>query len=140
MSEAAIYRTQEELEEAVVYWQGVLGLRDWTIKATLAGPNEMSNLGDGECQVWEEAKFARILIVRPEYRPETTVEQDDEDTLVHELLHIHFKPLDPPKYDRRLDIATEQAIYAITNGLIKLARREKALPGGERRRRRTGRP
>lgn len=119
-----IYHSQAELDEAVAYWQVVLGLRDWRIKATLSYRHEFDDeYQQGLCKVTEISRDARIWILRHEdYPADATYPQDQETTLVHELVHVHIHPLEPEDYDERLEIAKEQAVNALSDGFVRLKR------------------
>lgn len=127
-----IYRDQLELIEAVDYWSGVIGLRDWHVKATLSPRHEFDDdEQQGLCRVYEHHRAARIWILRAEdYPGNASYPQDHELTLVHELTHIHIHPLEPEHYDERLEIAKEQAVNAISEGLVKLKRHQKGGDDG----------
>lgn len=121
-----IYRSQGELDTAVYYWQGVLGLRDWTVRATLSRRYEFDEDDQqGLCEVHENNRYARIWVLSHEdYSAYASFPQDHEETLVHEMLHIHLHPLEPKDYDERLEIAKEQAVNAISVGLASLKRKQ----------------
>lgn len=119
-----IYESQEQLNTALAYWQDILRLRDWKLKAEIAREKKMSQLGrQAEVSVDEQHKYARIWLMSPEDFPEDVGwEQDHEESLVHELLHVHLWVLEPDKEDPRGDIPEEQAINSIVSGLIRLKR------------------
>ena len=106
------------------YWRPVLGLRDWTVKATLSRHYDLSESDrEGECEVNEEHRFVRIWLLHPtDYAPDAIFEQDHERTLVHELLHVHYEAVKPDEDDARGLVAIEQSINAIAEGLVKLRR------------------
>jgi hypothetical protein len=125
-----IYGTQAELDAALAYWQDVLNLRDWKVKATVSPRREMEEAGrDGECRVDEPARFARIWILHPEDRlADAVFHQDHEEVLVHELLHIFFNPLNEMD-DERISVHIEQSINAIAEGLVRLKRGKESNAG-----------
>lgn len=116
---------QTRLEALCHYWQQVLRLQDWEVKVKLTRPWEMHHGSAlGECLVNEHRQSARINIRHA---------QDDdpndpdciEDTLVHELLHIHTKALRVLAGDKDT-VAEEQAINAIAGALVRLNRKPAA--------------
>ena len=77
-------------------WQKRLGLMDWRIRLyTNVNATDMSDHGfQGEAG-WDEAsKTAKIKILNPAQYGSRVVPFDEEETLVHELLHLKFALLD----------------------------------------------
>lgn len=75
------------LRAPLKYWQAKLGLQDWAIKIKLV--NEINYNGPAEaatCEVFMQMKTSTIMMRRED---ETPVQ-----TLVHELLHIHLRPIE----------------------------------------------
>jgi hypothetical protein len=114
-----------QLEDRLRYWQGRLGLLDWTIVIMF---DRGFNLGDAAARinVYEDKRLARIRIMEPgDYDPTNVLPYNMEQTLVHELLHIHFWPLTRDIAGNVL--AEEQAIEAISWALIGLERRAEEM-------------
>jgi hypothetical protein len=111
--------TDEQLQKRLKYWKKRLRLRDWDIDAHIY---RLSQLDDhnhqGECEWVEQSKVARIKILDPADFSRTIMIQDMEECLVHELLHLHFAPMDEDKYYMPI----EQAIEAIAKGLVEADR------------------
>lgn len=120
-----IILTQEQLEERLAYWQRVLRLQDWRVKARLVRERDFRNPGNqGECEWSLSTKVAIIRILDPvDYSPDCAWLQDMERTLVHELLHLHFAPF-RAESDTAEDISQEQAIDCIATGLVALYRNQ----------------
>ncbi|WP_160112318.1 hypothetical protein [Salicibibacter kimchii] len=118
--------TQEELEQKLVYWQKILKLQDWDI--SIEKKKMIGEDFEGNVQCFLESKEAFISILDEDYRPDDSLgEHDMEETLVHELLHLHLYPIseiaeDKPNYD----LFEEQAINALAKAYVYLDRR-----GGE---------
>jgi len=115
-----IYNAVEELREACVYWQGLLGLSDWKIVVKLARIYDMPENTQGQCTWTIERKEAVIkLLDHQDWDPDCLFEQDHEHTLCHELIHLHFAPffgVAQPDHE----VEKEQAINAITHALVRL--------------------
>lgn len=110
------------LQQLLPEWQKILRLQDWDVK--LIVDRERNFIGgdsQGECSWVLEKKQAFIKILDPVDFPDSKWEQDSEETLVHELLHLHFAPFNAE--DGTLeDVAQEQAISAIAGALAGLKR------------------
>jgi hypothetical protein len=107
----------EQLQKKLKEWQKRLRLQDWLIKARICRSHE---LPDVMAVPTLPKKMALIKILdHNDYDPTCVFPQDMEDSLVHELLHLHFAPLglDDDKY-----IELEQAIESIASGLISALR------------------
>lgn len=112
--------TQSELEERLAYWQMRLRLQDWHIQIKIVRMSEM-NGSIGRVLPLLEKKIASIRIAdHADYPPDSITPNDMENTLVHELLHLHFYPLTK---DKDFVLEEEQAIESIVSGLINLERK-----------------
>lgn len=119
---AEVIFKEDELKSRLAEWQKILRLQDWIIDVSICRERDM-RLSDncGECEWNLYKKMAWIRILDPvDYPPDSMKPQDMELTLVHELLHLHLAPLD----DDKKDIAIEQAIEAISGGLVDVHRKE----------------
>lgn len=107
-----------ELAQLVARWQRDLRLLDWRLVVDyvrdLTAPDGSPVYG--LCMPHVDAKRARIHI----RDPETPFASDDpsvEETLIHELLHLHFAPLSGAT---SAEIAAEeQAVWAITEAIAR---------------------
>lgn len=121
----SIIFTEEELKQKCSEWQKILRLQDWIIKVLITRGRDM-NLTEraAEIEAMLPKCMATIRILDPvDYPPNLAELQDMELSLVHELLHIHLFPLFADKEDEMRQVAEEQAIEAISRGLIALARK-----------------
>lgn len=81
--------TDEQLQEKLKQWQERLRLQDWLVKVKIGRQREMQLNRLGEISFNTHTKTARITILDPiDY--DDWGKQDMENTLVHELLHLHF--------------------------------------------------
>jgi len=79
--------TQKLLRAPLKYWQKRLGLQDWEVKIKLV--DEINYNGPdyaATCEVFLQMKTATIMMRKEDETP--------EQTLVHELLHIHLRPIE----------------------------------------------
>lgn len=120
--------TEEELRAKCAEWQKILLLQDWIITIRIRRERDFLN-ADANAEIVPSLpkRMATISILDPvDYPPDVSEPQDMELSLVHELLHIHLFPLFADREDEMRLVSEEQAIEAISRGLIALARR-----GGE---------
>jgi hypothetical protein len=117
--------TQEELGQKLQEWQKRLRLQDWIIKVRTARAYELPEASMACVNSTLENKTASILILDPiDYEPGLMLPQDMENSLVHELLHLHLLPIHGD--DDSKHVAVEQAIECIASGLI-AAHRENTI-------------
>lgn len=117
--------TQEQLEALCREWQGILRLQDWRVFLRKTRARDMSNPDhQGECEWVLSRKEAYISLLDPvDYPPDAIEPQDEELTLVHELMHLHFAPFWTDKgEDDPERIAMEQAIELTAQALVRLKR------------------
>lgn len=119
----AVIYTEEELRAKCIEWQKILRLQDWIITLVISRERNMNLKGNAEIEATLPKRMATIRILDPlDYPPNRVESQDMELSLVHELLHIHLFPLFADREDEMRMVAEEQAIEAISRGLIALKR------------------
>ena|SRR3990167_3747235 len=117
-----IFKNDDELQLVCAEWQKRLRLQDWVVKAIIARNKDLLEKTQGTCSWVIQKKMATILILDPIDYPEDTIHpQDMEQTLVHELLHLHFAPFDDETGTPK-EIAIEQATDCIAYALVNLHR------------------
>jgi len=116
--------TEDELREKCAEWQAILRLQDWDIQVTIERASSFKIPGnEGECEWNIQYKTALIRILDPvDFPPYSKWPYDMEETLVHELLHLHFVPFDNFERETHEKNAVEQAINLITCALLRLKR------------------
>lgn len=117
--------TDEELQKKLIEWQRILRLEDWIIEARIVREREMGRPGLAHVYWTLGKKMATISILDPvDYPEDCMAPLDMEDSLVHELLHLHFAPISDhfSKDDPIYNTFEEQAIESIASGLISAAR------------------
>lgn len=107
-----------DLSALLTQWQAILRLQDWDITVQYARSLEMGD-SEGKIETTLPRKAALISILDPCDWQEPTV-QDVEQTLVHELLHIHTAQW--PSDGESACLAEEQGVDAIAGALIRLQR------------------
>lgn len=117
--------TDEQLQEKLKEWQKRLRLQDWIITAKIKRGRDLSNDSQANVHYVLPKKMATISIMDPiDYPPDSMVPQDMEDSLVHELLHLHFAPISDDDDDDKYYTAMEQMIESIASGLISAIRKQ----------------
>lgn len=123
---------QAEIVKQVTYWQQVLALQDWNVEVRLCRQWEMSDQFTlAETEWYLARKDAIIRVLHPKdlgglaHRFINDEESDYDITIVHELLHLHFAPFDKGNSD---GVSHEQAINAISRGMVKLYRTPTVKP------------
>ena len=119
MKGGVIYSTDKELRKACRKWQKVMRLQDWDIVCKIQrtkGMN-MENV-EGSCTWNVMNKTAVIRILDPVDYPDNEWEQNMEETLVHELMHLHSAPFDDFKMGTAKNDALEQMIVTLSQALI----------------------
>lgn len=99
------FKTQEELNECLKWWQSKLFLDSWIIKAKICEPCDFSVEGrGGENSMVFENKESAIRILDKKYFPDDAIAiYCAEHVLVHELLHC--------KYNFLLNKGTFESVY-----------------------------
>ena len=87
--------TDEQIKDITAYWKDELGLQDWKIGVSICRHNEMQLQGvEGENEYCHQLKTALIRILDVVDYGDRVTEQDQEKTIVHELLHCVFSTID----------------------------------------------
>lgn len=131
--------TDEQLQEKCAKWQKILRLQDWILNVSIRRERDFcTKESNAEIIPSLPKRMATIRIIDPvDYDPNQSEPQDMELSLVHELLHIHLFQLFADREDEMRLVAEEQAIEAISRGLIALSRQGSGEDDGAPRRSRT---
>ncbi|MBD2771150.1 hypothetical protein [Iningainema tapete] len=112
----------EDWQVFCTQWQQRLKLQDWDVNVKIVSLREMGESLSGSVTYNIGKKIADIKLIKPEDYPcDSMRPQDMEETLVHELLHLHFAPLGIEN-DTPEQLAEEQAINALAKALIQFKR------------------
>lgn len=129
-------RSIPNLEAICAFWQKVLKLQDWQISIKYERFHKMRDakgaLVWGTVTTIPSCKRAQVNVLTPSDCQGTT-EQDIEETIVHELLHIHINEV---LRNREDEIAEERTINALAEACVLLRRgktNEKRLHENRRR-------
>lgn len=107
-----------DLAALVADWQARLRLRDWRV--TVKYVTDLRDSGGrpchGLCYPFLDAKKATILIRDPESSPPVAGAPTVEETVVHELVHLHIAPLSG---STQAEVAAEeQAVWSIAEAIM----------------------
>lgn len=113
---------RRELQKLVDYWQSVLRLNDWNIKAEFVDNKDMmAPNAQGACGYSLKEKRAVIHVRTERDHNQQPFEYDAEQILVHELLHCHFAGIEPDENTLQ-EVVLEQGIDLIAEALVRLRR------------------
>ena len=119
----------KSLHTQLAYWQKVLYLQDWTVELRIVRQWEMADTGTlAQCHWYIQRKDAVISVLDPQdlagVAPKflNSEECDYDISIVHELLHLHFAPF----HREEDETSHEQAINAISRGMVKIYREDEA--------------
>lgn len=118
--------SHEGVMKRLAYWRDVLQIEPyWKIQLTICESSDEIPDGHTECQGWiEVSKYDHAVLVLNETM---IADADDlDDTLIHELLHIRFKPLEiaAGKVEGNLaDWEGERLIVALARAILALEKR-----------------
>lgn len=125
-----IYESSEKLAAAAAEWQKILRLDEWLIVARIARASQMPDGKMGLTSWMIRHKEAIIKILDAEDWDNSDFALDQEQVLVHELLHLklawteRFCPVveAEPKLSALFDDAQEYAIDSMAKSFVDLKR------------------
>lgn len=126
--------TQDELTALGRVWQERLRLQDWDITVRFARVTEFEHKSTmGDCDTFPDKRSALIRIQDPQDWHEApshlaSCPWDLELTLVHELLHVHFRKSQPRVGGRRWS-DHEAAIHRVSEALVRAYRESAGARG-----------
>lgn len=105
-------------------WQTILGLADWDLKIRWARYTELEDGTKGSVSFVTEKRSGIIRVLRPDdYDYDIPWDQDVEETVVHELLHLVWDPFEPDDRGSLEYKLAHQALDRISTTLVRLDRR-----------------
>lgn len=119
--------TEEELIDLCAYWQKTLGLSEWEIRLRVCGKEELC-LEPYEDDIFQVAQntfskttlHSRISIIdHADWNSDFP--HDMEQSLVHELLHLHYWAFEP-EFGSTEFMLWERSINQVATGLVKVRR------------------
>ena len=96
-----VFKSKQQLNECLKWWQEKLLMTDWLIKADLVTADQMDDSNDqGENYMIHPRKIAYIKILKKSEMPQDSIvtlfiRHCDEQILVHELLHCLYNWMVP---------------------------------------------
>lgn len=135
-----IYADQDEVDAALDYWQGVLRLQDWDVKASIVRRDTLDGTAGegvrrgGLVKRFSGKKEALIYILDPvdDVAQDRCFPLDHEYILVHELIHLHTRTImdaseaNPNDCDyaqwNRMDAAEEYVVDRLAKSFVGLRR------------------
>lgn len=118
--------TELELQPLLNEWQKRLRLQDWHVQIALTRERDMPIDSSRGAVKWNvNNKEAWIHILDPIDYPPAQIPQDMEQTIIHELLHLHLVMVaELAEESAPINIAVEQAIVCISEAFVRLKREE----------------
>lgn len=108
----------ENPQQSCLEWQRILKLQDWDVSIKVVPHREAEDAWGNVHWNFQE-KIADIKLLNPADQSGGMRPYCMEETLVHELLHLHFAPFNANSGTPE-QLAQEQAINAIAHALVKL--------------------
>lgn len=118
-----IYENQEQLNAGLAKWQQILRLRDWDISADLLPPRNAPNECGQTTLSWKYKEAHIKINSRVEDHSDGLGEHDHELSLVHELCHLHVRPLERDNPTQLEDMVMEQVVEVLAKSFVNLDRR-----------------
>lgn len=102
--------TIAEVRSAAAYWAERLRLNDWEITVQFAPTETMDSHESDGLAMWSAEHRTAVILLRRK--------QDDlEQTIVHELLHVALQGHVPQTASDTYDVAEERSINAIADAM-----------------------
>lgn len=118
--------TLREVTALCSEWQSALHLDHWRVNVSISPLRDIGPDKQGKCTFTERILHAHIQVLEPADYPPGYPEQDIEETIVHELLHLWFAAVTPLSDDEFQDTMFEQAIDTVARTLVEVKRRKNA--------------
>lgn len=110
--------TLPQLKKLCKEWQKILRLQDWDIELRLVTLEQMGNDAQGCIMPSLPNKTAVMFILDQGSYTDDIFPQDMEETLVHELVHLHTAPFCPEDET----FLEEQAVELMASALVAVKR------------------
>lgn len=118
-----IYRDQDEAENSIKEWQERLLLQDWDLKIKIVRQSKLPPDAMAHVSCVFQSKQALIRLTDPiDYPKDAAWLQDHEQSLVHELLHLHCWGFADDDTESPKGIAEEQTASTLARALVKFKR------------------
>lgn len=114
---------EKEMEQMVQKWARILRLQDWDINIRLMDEKDLTlDSVAGEVSWNREHQHGEIRILDPSQLRANMLETDIEETIIHEMLHLHASPFDTFEIGSPEYYALELFINRVSQALYKLDR------------------
>lgn len=118
---------QREAEDCLAFYQQHLRLCDWQIAIQIVKKADGLNhayAADVDFRVYKKTALIRLMC--EEDYDVSDVPQDHEFSVVHELVHLHYAPLEPllEKCSPLSDVMLEQSVNALAGAIISMRRNQ----------------
>jgi len=123
--------TDERMHQLCENWREALNLKDWAVNLQIVGHGILRVGAMGDCNMVVNKKYATIRLLSAQLYPamraagarlEADDEFEQERCLVHELMHLHYAPLDSMiGNDSVAEVILEQAISSVDRVIVELA-------------------
>lgn len=91
--------SKPDLPALLTEWSSRLRILDWDVEIDYGDPKDLDDGTRGNCAMQRDINYARLTILSPEYDVQDNVEQ----TVIHELLHLRAQGVyDPADEDDKL--------------------------------------
>jgi hypothetical protein len=113
--------TQEDIQALLVKWQAIMRLQDWDVEIQFSRARDIGPDRAAEVERCDGKKHARISIKESiDWDTKCIVSQDEELSIVHELVHLYFPCID--NFNGTDNTIYEQAVHRISSTMVKLER------------------
>lgn len=124
MAGEVVFKDVEEMIQYCHWWQKVLRLEHWDVRCFIARKADIKPNSQAYVSWTLQSAQAVLKLMDPiDYDPGTPFAQDHEESLVHELLHLHVASFDITKVDSLEETYMERAVCHISKALVELKRR-----------------
>ena len=108
-----------QCKERIQLWKRRLGIADWTVHVNFVHQMTLLENSQGSVTIYAFSKTAAILLPSPEtYSNDVIPNQDMEDTIVHELIHVVFDVIDATEKSNTEELMYERGIRAMAQALL----------------------
>ncbi len=122
--------TQKQLDKLTRYWQHVLKLDDWEIRARAVSLGELPEGATGASARERRGRYMSIMVLEPaDYERAAAVNdtvpkrgkeilRDIEDTIIHELVHLRLYDLVSATDEQETATVEEYTVNRVTSALL----------------------
>jgi len=123
---------EEQVSKQVDFWKDILSLRDWNTGVRVVRQWELDDehtIAQVDYNLRKKDAILKVLSPKDlDRHASMSVDGEERDYdvhIAHELLHLHFAPLQLE--GKQNEIGEEQAVHSIGRGLVRLYRHNETL-------------